>query len=99
MLKKVAALGCVVGLLAVGCKHKEPKRAPERESGAAMIGGTNVLVGAGDIADCRELDGAVATARLLDNQPGTIFAAGDLADPDGTAEEFTNCYGPTWGRF
>ena len=99
MLKRVAALACVVGLFCVGCKHKEPKHAPEHESGVTTSGGVNVLVGAGDIADCRELDGAVATAKLLDNQPGTIFAAGDLADPDGTAEEFTNCYGPTWGRF
>jgi acid phosphatase type 7 len=57
------------------------------------------MVGAGDIADCRELGGAVATAKLLDGIPGTIFATGDLADPDGTAEEFKNCYGPTWGRF
>ena len=59
----------------------------------------NVLVGAGDIADCSEIEGAQATARLLENIPGTIFAAGDLADPDGTTEEFNNCYGPTWGHF
>jgi hypothetical protein len=47
----------------------------EHELGVTTSGGTNVLVGAGDIADCRELDGAVATAKLLDNLPGTIFAA------------------------
>jgi len=59
----------------------------------------DVLVGAGDIADCTEIEGAQATAKLLDDIPGTIFAAGDLADPDGTSEEFNDCYGPTWGRF
>ena len=59
----------------------------------------DVLVGAGDVAACNEIDGAQATAKLLESIPGTIFAAGDLADPDGTAEEFNNCYGPTWGRF
>lgn len=59
----------------------------------------DVLVGAGDIAACGEIEGAQATARLLDDIPGTIFAAGDLADPDGTTEEFKDCYGPTWGRF
>src|SRR5438309_8569837 len=57
-----------------------------------------VLVGAGDIASCDDLSGAVATAKLLDKIPGTVFAAGDLAYPDGSDEQFANCYGPTWGR-
>jgi len=56
-----------------------------------------VLVGAGDIADCRELSGAEATAKLLEKIPGTVFAAGDLAYPDGTKENFA-CYDRTWGR-
>jgi acid phosphatase type 7 len=56
-----------------------------------------ILVGAGDIADCSNLAGAEATARLLDQIPGTVFAAGDLAYPDGTQENFT-CYDKTWGR-
>jgi hypothetical protein len=58
-----------------------------------------VLVGAGDIASCDDLKGAEATAKLLDNIPGTVFAAGDLAYPDGSDEQFAKCYGPTWGRF
>jgi len=58
-----------------------------------------VLVGAGDIASCDDLKGAEATAKLLDHIPGTVFAAGDLAYPDGSDEQFANCYGPTWGRF
>jgi acid phosphatase type 7 len=56
-----------------------------------------VLVGAGDIADCTNLAGAEATAKLLDQTPGTVFAAGDLAYPDGTQENFV-CYDKTWGR-
>jgi len=28
-----------------------------------------------------------------------VFAAGDLAYENGTAEEFKNCYDKTWGRF
>jgi hypothetical protein len=56
-------------------------------------------VGAGDIASCDDLRGAEATAKLLDNIPGTVFAAGDLAYPDGSDEQFAKCYGPTWGRF
>ena len=56
-----------------------------------------VLVGAGDIADCRDLSGAEATAKLLDHVPGTVMAVGDLAYPDGTKENFS-CYEMTWGR-
>ena len=56
-----------------------------------------VLVGAGKIAHCsNERD--EATARLLDGIPGTVFTAGDNAYRSGTAEEFANCYDPTWGR-
>ncbi len=58
-----------------------------------------VLVGAGDISSCDDLKGAEATAKLLDNIPGTVFADGDLAYPDGTDEQFAKCYAPTWGRF
>jgi hypothetical protein len=59
-----------------------------------------VLVGAGDIANC-EIDGgagALATARLLDAIPGTVFTAGDNAYPAGEARSFDECYEPRWGR-
>ena len=58
-----------------------------------------VLVGAGDIAGCSALAGAEATAKLIEQIPGTVFAAGDLAYERGTAQEFRDCYGTTWGRF
>ena len=56
-----------------------------------------VLVGTGDIADCRDLSGVESTAKLLDQIPGTVMAVGDLAYPDGTREDF-QCYDRTWGR-
>jgi len=56
-----------------------------------------VLVGAGDIADCKDLTGAEATAKLLDQLAGTVMAVGDLAYPDGSKENFA-CYDKTWGR-
>jgi hypothetical protein len=56
-----------------------------------------VLIGAGDIADCSDISGAEATARILDANPGTVMVIGDLAYPDGTKENFT-CYDKTWGR-
>jgi hypothetical protein len=58
---------------------------------------TVTLVGAGDIADCKDLSGAEATAKLLDKTPGTVMAVGDLAYPDGSKENF-QCYDQTWGR-
>jgi len=61
--------------------------------------GDPVLVGAGDIASCDDLAGAEATAKLIEKIPGTVFAVGDLAYPDGSEEQFANCYTPTWGRF
>jgi acid phosphatase type 7 len=72
--------------------------APKHSKGEAQSGDP-VLVGAGDIASCDDLAGAEATAKLIDKIPGTVFAAGDLAYPDGSDEQFAKCYGPTWGRF
>ena len=56
-----------------------------------------VFVGAGDIADCTKT-GDSLTANLLDTIPGTVFVAGDNAYPSGSSADYTNCYGPTWGR-
>ena len=58
---------------------------------------TAVLVGAGDIADCTDLRGAEATEKLLAKIPGMVMAVGDLAYPNGTAENFL-CYDKTWGK-
>ena len=59
--------------------------------------GPVTLVGAGDIAKCGQV-GASLTANLLDSIPGTVFAAGDNAWDQGSATQYTTCYGPTWGR-
>jgi hypothetical protein len=60
-------------------------------------GSSAVLIGAGDIADCTDLSGAEATAKLLEQNAGTVMAVGDLAYPDGSKENF-DCYDKTWGR-
>lgn len=55
-----------------------------------------VLVGAGDISMCGQ-PGAEATAKLLDDIPGTVFASGDNAYMKGSVADF-QCYDRTWGR-
>jgi len=56
-----------------------------------------VLVGAGDIASCSS-SGDEATATLLDGIAGTVVTLGDNVYDNGTSTEYTNCYGPSWGR-
>ncbi|HZQ68768.1 MAG TPA: metallophosphoesterase [Terriglobales bacterium] len=89
---KTLALSLLLTSALCARSHAENKNAPPASSDP-------VLVGAGDIASCDDLRGAQATAKLIESIPGTVFAAGDLAYPQGTDEQFANCYGPTWGRF
>ena len=63
----------------------------------ATPSGDPVLVGAGDIGTCGSNDDE-ATADLLDGIAGTVFTAGDNAYETGSANEFRDCYGPSWGR-
>lgn len=65
---------------------------------AAQGASPAVLYAAGDIAQCG-LPGAGLTARLVVEPSAHVLAVGDLAYPDGRAEDFANCYQPTWGRF
>ena len=60
--------------------------------------GDPVLVGAGDIATCKQQSDE-ATAKLLANISGTVYTLGDNVYENGTAAEFANCYGPSWGTF
>ncbi|MFL6672754.1 MAG: metallophosphoesterase family protein [Massilia sp.] len=74
---------------------------------AAPVPGVTVYA-AGDIARCAHPDprfsGAADTAALVGGElaadPGAaVLTLGDHTYPRGTAAEFANCYGPTWGRF
>jgi hypothetical protein len=67
------------------------RRPPVRPAGSV------VLAGAGDIADDDTEDSE--TAVLLDAiHPDIVFTLGDNAYDSGTAKEFQDWYGPTWGR-
>jgi hypothetical protein len=64
----------------------------------AAVGGTvQTLIGAGDIASCNYGTDS-QTAALLDGEWGTVVALGDNAYQKGTAAQYEDCYGPTWGR-
>ncbi len=56
-----------------------------------------VLVGAGDIVNCGA-NRDEETAKLLDTINGTVFTLGDNVYPDGTAQQFADCYNASWGR-
>ncbi len=57
-----------------------------------------VVVAAGDIADCQSA-GDEATAKLLTDPSWTILTLGDTVYEAGTAQQFANCYAPTWGVY
>jgi len=68
-------------------------------SGSSAVGGSAVLLAAGDIAEC-DNQGDEATARILAEYPdATIATLGDNAYEAGTLQEFKNCYDPSWGQF
>jgi acid phosphatase type 7 len=105
--RSVGALLLLVLLVPAHSRAQTPKTPPTDMHLEAAVEATKklpstetfVLVGAGDIASCKYPEGARATARLIEQIPGTVFAAGDLAYERGSAADFKNCYEPAWGRF
>jgi acid phosphatase type 7 len=78
----------VAVLLTLGCAPERPPGPPSGE----------VIVAAGDIADCTREDDE-ATAKLVGGIEGTVLTLGDNAYPDSTAQDFEECYEPSWGQF
>src|SRR5437667_12563066 len=87
----------IVAILLFGSLFAFAPHRANPSSGSPASDQGAILVGAGDIADCKDLSGAEATAKLLDQIPGTVMVPGDLAYPGGSREDFT-CYDKTWGR-
>ena len=88
LLSFTVALGAGAGL-AASTRAQTPASDP--------LGADPVLVAVGDIASCSS-DGDEAIAALLDGLPGTIATLGDHAYEEGTWQEFSECYDPSWGR-
>lgn len=74
-----------------------------RDAVAALdAGDAVVLVAVGDVARCKHLAPAAATARLARSivaahAEARVITLGDHTYPDGTREELAECYEPTWG--
>jgi PKD repeat protein len=70
---------------------------------ANAVAAPAVLIGAGDIASCERIDDEltadIVDSLLLVHPNATVFTAGDNVYPDGTPQEYTDCYEPSWGRF
>src|SRR5438094_3256635 len=107
-VRQVSRVGTVASLvfcLVVRAQADSTARATQQHKGSsktaqtAPAAQTFTLVGAGDIAACQHLASAQATARLIAQIPGTVFAAGDLAYEQGSPDQFRNCYDKTWGEF
>jgi hypothetical protein len=82
--------------LSVACRETPPTE-PLQTDVTLETAGPAVLVGVGDVTSClHSYDDA--TARILDGVPGTVITLGDNAYPNGSAQDFKDCYAPTWGR-
>lgn len=106
----LATVGTVLSVVLSSCGDNErhtvldPGESSPVQAGVdpsqAVASGTlseAVLVGAGNIARC-DRSNDEGTAALLDDIPGTVFTLGNDAYPAGTAANFADCYGPSWGR-
>ena len=94
MSKSVLVISSMASAMMLACMAALLMTATPGASKARTV----TLVGAGDIAGC-DFKQDRKTARLLGKIPGTVFNLGDSAYPDGTREQFRNCYHPTWGKY
>ncbi|OGU02006.1 MAG: hypothetical protein A2W29_12565 [Gemmatimonadetes bacterium RBG_16_66_8] len=96
-MKRIIVLAIPV-LAICACKAEDRRAAVARDTVTiALSQDTVVLVGAGDIGDCKS-EGDEQTALLLDSISGTVFTAGDNVYRSGADSEFARCYAPSWGR-
>jgi len=57
------------------------------------------VVAAGDIARCDATGDSQTAALVARIAPDDVLVLGDDAYPTGSATDFADCYGPTWGTF
>jgi 3',5'-cyclic AMP phosphodiesterase CpdA len=98
------AAGCLLLSAAAFAAASAPASAAASVNKAPAV----TVFAAGDIARCAYPDpaysGAADTARtvaagLAADPEAVVLTLGDHTYPHGKAQEFSDCYGPTWGRF
>jgi len=92
---------------ALGCPPPVQLTPPPATASAELVAeaGGSVLIAVGDIAAC-DSRGDEGTAAVTDsilradsaaNVKDAVAALGDLAYPSGSARDFEQCFGPSWG--
>ena len=92
-MKILAALLPVVGLVT------DPQPVAESRVGQATPPALVKVVAAGDLASCNTRDDEATAALAGRLAPDAILTLGDNAYPNGTRDDFHDCYSPSWGRF
>ncbi len=88
-----ATLTCVETRPLPPCDPSSALTVPPRDPSAAVV------VAAGDIADC-PAGHQDETAALVERiAPDAVLTLGDTVYPNGSLDDFLDCYGPSWGRF
>ena len=96
-----------LALLPMICPPRVQTTPPPATASAAVVAlsGAAVFIGVGDIADCNS-SGDEATAVLVDSVlkadsvarvVDAVFTLGDNAYPDGSDQNFAQCFAPSWG--
>ncbi|MGD8868680.1 MAG: PKD domain-containing protein, partial [Gemmatimonadales bacterium] len=98
----VVVVGATLALV-VGCEPDPLGPVSDVEFAQTDGGAAQVFIGAGDMASCSNTHDE-DTADLIDSvlaaDPDALaFTAGDNVYEDGTAQEYAQCYEPSWGRF
>lgn len=100
----------VVALLSVGTAgvvsfvgQRRPEVGPDggletrtQNQGTSSTQTKGRVLAVGDIGDCGT-DADDALAQAMAGREGTILALGDIAYPEGTSENFAQCFAPSWG--
>jgi hypothetical protein len=90
----------VLSLLAALGLWGSPQAVPDSgATRAATANGAVTVAAAGDIASCLQSgdEETAAVVRAID--PDAVLTTGDNVYTSGTAQEFAECYGPSWGTF
>ena len=102
-VKCLLALAAVVAATAT-CTSQATRVVPPCDASANLpssvtTASTVKIVAVGDVADCsggQQMQVAALVDRL---QPDAVLALGDLAYPNGSIDDFLDCYAPAFGRF